>query len=102
MKGQKIFNIIKENVNNTQRRKSVTVIYSNNNIGNNNYNNMYDDYGYEQNMQNEYEEVEKHNEEYYKGYNDEYNDSMEENIEEGQKNETGYGLYALANRFDEF
>ena len=104
MKGQKIFNIIKENVNSTQRRKSVTVIYNNNNINvnNNGYTNnngLYENYGYEE----MHEEDEKNNDDYYKGYKeDNFNESIEDNGEEEHKNETGYGLYALANRFDDF
>lgn len=99
VKGQKIFNIIKE-VNQTNRRKSVQIVYNNDEYSGNNANPNYD-YEYEEqaqlNKDDEYIQNEKE-EGYYDHAREEDNENEnEEVIEEEQNHQEGhdyiYGNY---------
>ena len=97
IKGQKIFNIVKEN--NHSNKRSVKIIYINNEENNDNSNKYYNanniNYEYEYQHQNDIDNNERadkfeNEEEFYENINENYNtqgEIGEENFEEENKNE---------------
>jgi len=97
IKGQKIFNIVKEN--NQSNKRSVKIIYINSEENNENSNKYYNannmNYDYEYQHQNEIDNNERldkyeNEDEFYENDNENYNtqgDIVEENFEEENKNE---------------